>query len=97
MPRKQTDFVRVLRALNEQDARYVIIGGLALQLLGGDHFTFDIDLAISTKKEELRRIVKALAPFKPRRALFLMTSRLFGMPKLCSTGEPRHLKHWPVT
>lgn len=52
--------------LSKAKADFVIIGGLAVILHGGDYSTKDIDFAISRTRENAKRIAKALAPFSPR-------------------------------
>ena len=44
----------------------MIVGGIALLLLGGSHITFDADLAFARDKDNLDHIVDALGPFHPR-------------------------------
>lgn len=51
---------RVLEALLEAEATFVLIGGVALNLRGVPRFTSDLDLAVPLEHENLRRIGVAL-------------------------------------
>jgi predicted nucleotidyltransferase len=55
------DLVTLCRNLNEQDVRYVIIGGFAVIRYGYIRATGDIDLLVENTKENLDRIRKALS------------------------------------
>ncbi len=61
-----TEFRDVLAALVEVEARFVLIGGMALQLHGSSYLTEDIDLAYERTRDNARRVAKALARFAPR-------------------------------
>lgn len=61
-----TRFRLILSLLSEAGAEFVVIGGLALQIYGGDHFTVDVDFAFVRRRENARRIADALGPFHPR-------------------------------
>src|SRR5579872_3249265 len=55
-----------LQALTDAGVDFIIIGGLAATLHGSAYLTNDLDIFISRDPENLKRIVKALAPFHPR-------------------------------
>jgi predicted nucleotidyltransferase len=57
---------RVVQALTDQGAEFIIIGGWSAVLHGSVRVTNDIDFFISRAPDNLPRIVKALAPFRPR-------------------------------
>jgi len=59
------EFIDLLRAFNDQEVRYVIVGGLAMVLHGSTFPTFDLDLAISDDQANAEPIVRALAPLHP--------------------------------
>ena len=65
MPPSVPEFVDLLRALNERNVRYVIVGGLAMVLQGATYVTFDLDIAIALDSDTSSAIVQALAPFHP--------------------------------
>jgi hypothetical protein len=46
-----TDFLRVLRAFQDSQIRYVLVGGLAVLLHGVDRLTAAIDLVIDRASE----------------------------------------------
>ena len=54
------DLVRICRALNEADARYVLIGGFAVIAHGSTRFTKDIDLLIDDAPDNVARVKRAL-------------------------------------
>lgn len=55
----------MISCLLEAESDFVVIGGLALQLHGGDYVTYDADLAIIRRRENVKRIAAALAPYHP--------------------------------
>lgn len=55
------DVVRICRALNEADARYLLIGGFAVIAHGAGRFTKDIDLLVDDSPENVKRVKRALA------------------------------------
>jgi hypothetical protein len=57
---KETDLVALCRALNEQGARYVIIGGFAVIYHGYLRATEDIDVLVDGDLENQVRVKKAL-------------------------------------
>jgi hypothetical protein len=69
-----TDFLRVLKALQDSGVRYVLVGGLAVVLHGVDRLTADIDLVIDLAPEQAAKAIdvllalglKAGAPVNPR-------------------------------
>jgi hypothetical protein len=56
----QSDLIAVCRALNHQGARYVIIGGFAINHHGFIRATEDIDILVDVDLENQRRVKKAL-------------------------------------
>ncbi len=57
---EQDDLVRLCAALNAQDARYVVVGGMAINQQGLLRATEDIDLLIERSRENQSRIRRAL-------------------------------------
>jgi hypothetical protein len=55
------DVVRICRALNEAEARYVLIGGFAVIAHGAARFTKDIDLLVDDAPDNIARVKRALA------------------------------------
>jgi predicted nucleotidyltransferase len=65
VPQNQPDFESLIRALNAEGVRYVVIGGLAMILQGSDYATVDSDFAVSTDPSNTQPIVRALASLRP--------------------------------
>ncbi|MEZ0324437.1 MAG: hypothetical protein ACAH95_00900 [Fimbriimonas sp.] len=59
------ELFNIVKLLSESGADFVIIGGLALQLQGGDYLTVDVDFAFTRKRENAKLIASALAPYRP--------------------------------
>ena len=55
------DLVRICRALNEAEARYVLIGGFAVIAHGASRFTKDIDLLVDDAPDNIARVKRGLA------------------------------------
>ena len=55
------DVCRLCRALEEAGARYVLIGGFAVILHGGERTTKDIDLLVDPSRENVERLKRALS------------------------------------
>jgi hypothetical protein len=55
------DVVRICRALNEAEAKYVLIGGFAVIAHGATRFTKDIDLLVDDAPDNIARVKRALA------------------------------------
>jgi len=55
------DVRRICQALEENGARYVLIGGFAVILHGGERTTKDIDLLVDPAPENVERIKRALS------------------------------------
>ena len=56
---KVDDVRTILRALNDAEVRYLIVGGLAVVLHGYVRFTQDIDLVIQLERENVLRAMNA--------------------------------------
>src|SRR5438105_3463504 len=61
---------RFLRAFLQADADFVVVGGFAVIIHGGEQLTKDIDFAVAHNRQNARAIASALAPFNPRPAGF---------------------------
>jgi hypothetical protein len=61
-------FEPLFRALNEAEARYVVVGGVATVLHGYARFTADLDLMIDLEPAEARKVLGVLTEIglKPR-------------------------------
>jgi predicted nucleotidyltransferase len=61
--RLEEEFQELLRSLNRNDVRYLLIGGYAVILNGYVRNTTDLDLAIASDAENAENVVKALKEF----------------------------------
>src|SRR6266446_3600527 len=59
-PPEQIDLVRLCRELNARGARYLVVGGMAINQLGLVRATEDIDLLIEPSRENQERVRTAL-------------------------------------
>ena len=59
-------FESAVQALSDAGVEFVVIGGLAANLLGSRRTTFDVDFCFARTRENLRKLVAALAPLHPR-------------------------------
>jgi len=57
---KLADVEAILRALNEADARYLIVGGLAVVAHGYVRYTADVDIVLELERENILRAMNAL-------------------------------------
>lgn len=57
---KLSSLEAIVSALNRHDARFLIVGGLAVAAHGYGRVTFDLDLVVQLKPENLRRAMSAL-------------------------------------
>jgi predicted nucleotidyltransferase len=60
------DLKEMLLLLHDHQVEFVIIGGVAANLLGAVRPTFDLDLCYSRTPANLARLAGALAPLQPR-------------------------------
>lgn len=55
------DLVSICRSLNQAEARYIVMGGMAINAHGYIRATEDIDLLIEATEDNERRIIEVLA------------------------------------
>lgn len=67
------DLVSVCRLLNEQDAKYILIGGFAVIIHGFARTTKDIDFLVDSDSDNIEKIKKALSAL-PDNAISQMKS-----------------------
>ena len=60
------DVQRLIEALDDQRVRFVLIGGLAVNVHGSARLTLDFDAVYARSPENLAAIVAALAPLGPQ-------------------------------
>jgi hypothetical protein len=56
----------LVQALADANADFVIIGGWSAILHGSNYITLDLDISFSRERSNLRKLVRALAPFHPK-------------------------------
>ena len=61
-----TDFPGLLRALQREKVRFIVIGGAASTAHGSARLTLNLDVVYSRTLENLRRVAAAIAPLAPR-------------------------------
>lgn len=59
------DFKRLLHVLDDRKVEFVIVGGVAATLHGSARLTADLDIVYRRSKQNIKRLVSALAPLKP--------------------------------
>jgi hypothetical protein len=62
------DYLAILKKLNEKGVRYIVVGGIAVNLYGIPRMTYDIDLILDLEDKNLKRFLKLLKGwgFKPK-------------------------------
>jgi predicted nucleotidyltransferase len=66
VPEPGSEFAEILRRLNENNVRYVLIGGLAMMLHGSAHITQDIDIGYARDRENYEALADALRSMNAR-------------------------------
>ncbi len=59
-------FESAIQAMVDGGVDFIVIGGLAANLLGSRRVTYDIDFCFSRSRANLQRLSAALAPLHPR-------------------------------
>lgn len=59
------DFERLLRVFADGGVQFIIVGGVAATVHGSSRLTTDLDVIYSRDDENLKRLVRALAPHSP--------------------------------
>jgi len=57
---KLTSLEAIIRELNDANARYLIVGGLAVAAHGYGRVTFDLDLVVQLQPDNVQRAMRAL-------------------------------------
>jgi Nucleotidyl transferase AbiEii toxin, Type IV TA system len=62
------DYLGIFKKLNEEGIRYLVVGGLAVNLYGIPRMTYDIDLMLDLEDSNLRKFLHLLKAwgFKPK-------------------------------
>lgn len=69
MSNAEIDLARIAATLNRYDVDYVVVGGMAVVLHGGESTTLDVDLAFDRSSCNIERLASALQELsaKPKR------------------------------
>jgi len=60
-----TDFAALLRTLDGAGIRFIVVGGAAATAHGSARLTQDLDVVYDRARENVERLVSALAPYHP--------------------------------
>ncbi len=60
-----TNYSKIVQILTKNRVEFVLIGGVAANLHGAARATFDLDVVYSRSRENIRRLVAALAAYSP--------------------------------
>lgn len=62
------DYLAIFKKLNKKDIRYIVVGGIAVNLYGIPRMTYDIDLLLDLEDRNLKRFLCLLKSwrFKPK-------------------------------
>lgn len=73
-------FAEIFRELAKEDVKYVIVGGIAVNLLGVPRFTADLDLIVALEQRNVQKFAKCMTKlgFKPK---VPVTAEMFADPK----------------
>ena len=78
-------YLDIFKALEDHDVRYLLIGGLAMNLHGVPRMTMDIDLVIALDTKNLEKFINAAASLQLQPVLPLALEDLL---------KPEKRKHW---
>jgi hypothetical protein len=74
------DLIELCQALNQEGARYLLIGGFAVILQGFVRSTKDIDLLVDPSEENIRRVKRALGTLPDNAAALLEDDEVLRYP-----------------
>jgi len=62
------DYLAIFKKFNEQGIRYIVVGGIAVNLYGIPRMTYDIDLLLDTDDKNIKKFLELLKKwgFKPK-------------------------------
>src|SRR5438132_227013 len=85
---KLADVEAILRALNDAEVRYLIVGGLAVAAHGYVRLTVDVDIVLDLQRDNVLRAMKALEKIGYR-PLVPVNGADFADEKLCESWRNR--------
>ncbi|HEX8163278.1 MAG TPA: hypothetical protein VF538_15515 [Pyrinomonadaceae bacterium] len=57
---------QAIETLSRHEVEFIIVGGVAMNLHGSAHVTFDLDICYARRRANLKRLSAALSPYQPR-------------------------------
>jgi hypothetical protein len=68
------DYIRIFKILNERGIKYIVVGGIAVNLYGIPRMTYDIDLLLDLGDRNLKKFLRLLMEwgFKPKVSVNIM-------------------------
>lgn len=68
------DYIGIFKKLNESNIRYIVAGGIAVNLYGIPRMTYDIDLVLDLENRNLERFLRLMKTwgFKPKVPIDIM-------------------------
>jgi hypothetical protein len=74
------DYIGIFKKLNERNIRYIVVGGIAVNLYGIPRMTYDIDLILDLEDSNLKRLLRLLKTwgFKPKVPVDIMDFAIKG-------------------
>lgn len=74
------DYIGIFKKLNERNIRYIVAGGIAVNLYGIPRMTYDIDLILDLEDSNLKRFLHLLKTwgFKPKVPVDIMDFAIKG-------------------
>lgn len=68
------DYLGIFRKLNEEGIRYLVVGGVAMNLLGVPRATYDIDILIDLEDDNINALMRLMKEwgFKPKVPISVM-------------------------
>ena len=74
---KELDYLGMFKEFNKKKIKYIICGGVAVNLLGIPRMTYDIDLLVKMEDKNLRKLLELFKKwgFKPKVPVKIMDSK----------------------
>ncbi|TAN61504.1 hypothetical protein EPN18_06590 [bacterium] len=62
------DYIAIFKKMNERGIRYIVVGGIAVNLHGIPRMTYDVDLLLDLEDENIKKFLRLLKTwgFKPK-------------------------------
>ena len=75
-------YVELFHALEREQVRYLLVGGVAVNLHGAERLTMDVDIMLALDSDNLQRFLSAIGPLGLRPANPLVTLEQFCDPAI---------------